>query len=351
LRVTLDLIGGAAIAALISIIACRALMAAGPIDEPTLARHAHRAPTPTSGGIGMALGFAAGLMALALFSGALRDASAYGVSLLTVSASFAYAFLILGFWDDAHPLSAKPKFAIFSLLSIGAVFAIGPVRNFPVGEASFIAPVWLAIAGTALWVFVVVNAVNFMDGANGLAMGSVAIGMLALASVALPAGAISAGAAALCAAGALAGFLIWNFPHGKLFAGDSGALFAGALSALLSILVIHRIGLSPAVPAILFFPLIADALLTLAWRAIRRRSLLDGHSEHIYQIVMHAGVSHAEIALVYWAAMAGCGVLGFLAARDPGVAPWVTLGGLVILAVIVSAVVRRFAGRRGVEGV
>lgn len=347
----LDLISGAAVAALISIIACRALIAAGPVDKPTLARHAHRTPTPTSGGLGVALGFAGGLMTVALFSSALRDATAQGVSLLTVSAGFAYAFLILGFWDDAHPLSAPLKFAVFSLLSIGAVFAIGAVRAFPVGEFTFVVLPWAAIVGTALWIFVLVNAVNFMDGANGLSMGSVAIGMLALASIALPAGSISAGAAALCAAGALIGFLIWNFPHGKLFAGDSGALFAGALAALLSILVIHRTGLSPAIPAILFFPLIADALLTLAWRAVRRRSLLDGHSEHVYQIVMHAGVSHAEVALVYWAAMAGCGVLGFLAARDPGVAPWVTLGGLVILAVIVSVVVRRFAGRRGVEGV
>jgi UDP-GlcNAc:undecaprenyl-phosphate/decaprenyl-phosphate GlcNAc-1-phosphate transferase len=349
--VILDLIGGAAIAALISIVACRALIAAGPVDKPTLARHAHRTPTPTSGGIGVALGFAAGLMTLALFSSALRDATAQGISLLTISAGYAYGFLILGFWDDAKPLSAKLKFGIFSLLSVGAVVSLGAVRDFPVGEITWSAPYWLALAGTALWVFVMVNAVNFMDGANGLAMGSVAIGLAGLAAVALSGGAIAAPAAALCGAGALIGFLIWNFPHGRLFAGDSGALFAGALAALVSILVIHRTGLSPAVPAILFFPLIADALLTLAWRAIRRRSLLDGHSEHLYQIVMHAGVSHAEIALIYWAAMAGCGVLGFLAARDPGVAPWIALGGLALVAVIVSVVVRRFAGRRGLEGV
>src|SRR5262249_28877940 len=108
---------------------------------------------------------------------------------------------------------------------------------------------------------------------------------------------------------------------------------------------------SPLVPAILFFPLLADTLLTLAWRAIKRHSLLDGHSEHLYQIAIHGGMSHGEIALIYWACMAGSGAIGFLVARDPGVSPWIALGALSFAAIIISVVVRRFAGRRGVEGV
>jgi UDP-N-acetylmuramyl pentapeptide phosphotransferase/UDP-N-acetylglucosamine-1-phosphate transferase len=349
-----DLIGGAAIAALFSIIACRLFMRFGPIDTPNAERHAHIMPTPTSGGLGIAIGFGAGLIALALFSQALRvEVSARGAMLLSLSSLFAYGLLLLGFWDDAHPLGPRLKFAIFAALSLAATYALGPVTEFPVGDAIWTLPYWFALIGTALWVFTVVNCVNFMDGANGLAMGSVAIGMLSLGALALAhGGGTGAGAAeSFCLAGALGGFLIWNFPHGRLFAGDSGALFAGGIVALGSILVIHRTGLSPVVPAIIFFPLLSDALITLAWRAIHRRSLLDGHSQHLYQIAIHAGMSHAEVALIYWAAMIGCGVVGFATARDPGVSPWIALAALAVTGVVISIVGRRVAARRGVAGV
>jgi UDP-N-acetylmuramyl pentapeptide phosphotransferase/UDP-N-acetylglucosamine-1-phosphate transferase len=350
--VILDLIGGAAISAVVSIIACRILIAAGPLAVAADARHLHRAPTPTSGGLGIALGFGVGLMVLALASHAIQ-VRPIGVTLLTATAGFAYGLLALGFWDDAHPLSARLKFLIFGLLSLAAAASLGAVGSFVIGDAQWLAPYWLALAGTALWVFTLVNAVNFMDGANGLSMGSVAIGMIWLCTLGVTHGdGTGSGAiAAACTAGALIGFLLWNFPHARLFAGDSGALFVGGLAALTSLLVIHRTGLSPVVPAIIFFPLLADVLLTLAWRVIRRRSLLDGHSEHLYQIAIHGGMSHAAIALIYWAAMAACGVIAFLAARDPGAADWQALSALAIIATIVSIVGRQYAARRGIGGV
>lgn len=348
----LDLLGGALVAALISAATCRTIIAVGPIDHPHAERHAHTRPTPTSGGLGIGLGFGVGLAALAFMSDVVRtEISPRGVMLMSVAASFSFVFLVLGFWDDAKSLSAKLKFALFAVLSLCAALIVGPASAFPVGDSVLIAPYWLALIGTALWVFVMVNAVNFMDGANGLAMGSVAIGLAALGAISLIEGRLSGVALAACAFGAILGFLIWNFPRGLLFAGDSGALFSGALAALVSLIVVHRAALSPVVPAIVFFPLLADVLLTLAWRAYKRRSLLDGHSEHLYQIAMRGGVSHAEIALMYWTAMAVCGGIGILVAKSPAVAPWVSLGALALLAIVVSAVVRRFASRRNVGGV
>jgi UDP-N-acetylmuramyl pentapeptide phosphotransferase/UDP-N-acetylglucosamine-1-phosphate transferase len=352
--VILDLLGGAAIAALVSIIACRILIGAGPLDTPYAERHAHTTPTPTSGGVGIAFGFGVGLMMLALFSPSLRyELSEYGAMLMTLSAVFAYALLLLGFWDDAYPLGARLKFGVFGALALLATWAMGPIRDFPIGDVIWSAPYIFAFLGTALWIFTMVNSVNFMDGANGLAMGSVAIGMTTLGVISLTYGngTIAGAAEAACGTGALIGFLFWNFPHGRLFAGDSGALFAGGLAALGSMLVIHRLGLSPIVPPIVFFPLLADVLLTLAWRAMRRNSLLDGHSEHLYQIAVHGGMSHGEVALIYWAAMAGCGAIAFMVARDPGVGPWIALAALAIASIVISVVVRRFAGRRGVSGV
>lgn len=349
----IELAAAVAFSTLISLIACRIVMKTGPVDTPDAPRKAHETPTPTSGGIGIAIGFGAGIILFALFSQAVRaEISTNGAFLLTVAASCSYLFLLIGAWDDARDLSAKFKFLLFAVAGIASTFALGPITEFPLHDELVLRiPLWAGYVGTTLWVFTLVNGVNFMDGANGLAMGSVAIALSALAAVSFSHGSMAGVVICVCAVGALAGFLFWNFPSGRLFAGDSGALFVGALAALSSIIVIHRTGISPLIPAIVFFPLLADVLVTLAWRAWRRRSLLDGHSEHIYQIARHGGMSPAEVTFIYWSATAACGAIGWLVAGESGVTQIVAIGVLAAAAVVVSTTVRRFAARRGIEGV
>ncbi|MGE3142892.1 MAG: hypothetical protein AB7L65_06195, partial [Hyphomonadaceae bacterium] len=225
----------------------------------------------------------------------------------------------------------------------------------------------VCLIGAALRVIVLVNAVNFMDGANGLALGSSGIGLLGLAVLALIADAPGPAALALCGVGAVAGFLIWNFPSGRLFAGDAGALFVGALAAVTSLLAIRDGGLSPFTPATLFLPMLADALLTLAWRVGRRPNLLDGHRDHLFQIGLRSGVGHAQITLLYWRAAAGCAVAGVVAAEfasgrwllaaaqdefirtAASYAPFVTFVGLCIVSCVISVRVRRFAAAHGLD--
>lgn len=347
----LDLAGVVAIAFVTSWLVCRVMIAAGPLDLPTEARKAHGAPTPTSGGVGVGAGFAAGMIALSLFSVVWRhQVSDHGVRLLWVSALCAYPLLLIGFIDDARHLDAKLKFVLYAALSLAAAWTFGVVQELRFGDFALQLPYAIGLLGTALWVFTLLNAVNFMDGANGLAMGSVSVGLFALAGLALAHGLPSGAAIALCGAGALLGFLIWNFPHGRLFAGDSGALFAGAIAAFASLIVIARGGVSPFIPPILFMPLLADVLMTLAWRVKRGRSLLVAHSEHLYQIALRAGWSHARISLLYWAMMALCGALGFALSRsdDPSHAS-IGLAALAGLALAASMLVRRYARARGMS--
>lgn len=347
----MDLAIGAGAAWAASLIVCRTLIGAPIVDLPNEARKLHVAPTPTSGGVAIALGFAVGLMSLSLLPFAWRDEiTEQGAAMSSIGAAFAYSFLMLGFLDDAFPLGPRLKFTVFSVLALAASMSVGPVKMLPIGmDAPIVLAFPFALAGTALWVFTLVNCVNFMDGANGLAMGSVAIGLIVLAALGVTLNAPSGAAIAVCGAGALIGFLFWNFPDGRLFAGDSGALFAGAMAALASLVLIQRAGLSPFVPPILFFPLLADALLTLAWRASRGRSLLDGHSEHLYQIAQRAGWGRRRIALIYWAAMAGCGLIGFAVALFPNTpAPALALAALSLAAIVISSRVRRAALKAGI---
>ncbi|HRE42869.1 MAG TPA: hypothetical protein PKY87_02740 [Terricaulis sp.] len=344
----IDLIAGAGVALICTLLACWAMIGAPIVDMPGEARKLHVAPTPTSGGVGISVGVAFGFVALALFSSEWRHAvSARGFSMATMGAAFAYGFLVLGFVDDARPLGPRLKLLIFVCLSLGAAFAIGLVRTLDLGLVTIDLPLPIAAIGTALWVFTMVNCVNFMDGANGLAMGSMAIGLAVLAGLGLSLHEFSAAGFAASAAGAALGFLFWNFPGGRIFAGDSGALFMGAVGALVSLILCSAGGMSPFAPPILFFPLLSDALLTLAWRAGRGRSLLDGHSEHLYQIAQRAGWGRRRIALIYWAAMAVCAAIAVAAVFYRDFGPY-ALGLLALAAVLIAARVRSAAMRAGI---
>jgi UDP-N-acetylmuramyl pentapeptide phosphotransferase/UDP-N-acetylglucosamine-1-phosphate transferase len=346
----MELAAVAALAALVSAVVCASLIGAGPIDAPNVKRKSHRAPTPTSGGIGIASGFAAALIGLGLAADVWREAlNTQGARLLTSVAFASYAFLAIGFYDDARPLGPRLKTFLFVAVALFAAYAIGPTHKLPFGFATLRFSYAGAMIGSALWIFAMVNFTNFMDGANGLAMGMMAIGLSALGAIAILLGSPIAAGLGFSAAGALLGFLIWNFPKGRLFAGDSGALFVGALAALCSLLVIRRTGLSPFVPAILFLPTIADAALTLIYRVSKRRSMLEGHSEHVYQIATRAGWPHWRVSLIYWLITAVCCAIGVAVAFDVSqVWPPIALVALTLTLVVVATKVRRDAAQRGI---
>ncbi|MDX2276238.1 MAG: hypothetical protein NW206_12375 [Hyphomonadaceae bacterium] len=346
---------GAAVAILTSVIACRLLITAGLEDAPNMARKAHRAPTPTSGGLGIALGFGAGLSVVTLMASEEWRAQVgfWGFTRLSILTAFACAFLGLGALDDARPLGPRLKFAIFAALSVASVLSTWPVTQLQVGPYVLHLGYVIGLLGSGLFVFTLVNCVNFMDGLNGLAMGSVSIGLAALGLIALSEGGLGSASVAFCGAGALLGFLVWNFPNGRLFAGDSGALFAGALAALASLHALSRIQLSPFIPPVLFFPLLADVLLTLAWRVSQKRRVLEGHAEHIYQILNRSGLGAKATTLWYWFAMVVCGALGFAAAwlelsevSWGSYAPAAALALLAAASLIISAMVRNHAKAR-----
>lgn len=345
-----ELAGSGAVAAIISLAICWVLVRRGPLDQPDDQRKTHTQPTPTSGGLGIALGYAVGMIAL-WYLAKETTFSRLGAALAAFASVFAMAFLVIGFIDDTRHLGPRTKMFWFTLLSLGAAITMGVVDTLPVGVNQTLSlGLTLGLFGTALWVFVLVNCVNFMDGANGLAMGSMAVGLIALGCIGYENGSNSTLAMCFCAAGGLIGFLVWNFPNGRIFAGDAGALFVGAIAALGSLIAISRGNVSPFIPPILFMPLIADALMTLAWRVKRRRALLIGHQEHLYQIAIRAGWSHARISMVYWALMAVCGALGYALSLSPDPShPWIALLAVAGLALSAAVFVRKFARTHGMS--
>ncbi|MFN3312093.1 MAG: glycosyltransferase family 4 protein [Hyphomonas sp.] len=300
---------------LVSFGVCSLMIRLGPQDAPDGARKMQAAPVPSAGGVGILAGLAAamlvGLTLLPQVPGA--GLGAIAMTGLTGPLVFVLIAGALGYADDCHNLAAKPKLAV---LAVGAVLAaiLGPQisRIWLPGAAGSGFEVWpvLAVAGVALWLFVMANAVNFMDGANGIALGSAAIMLMALALLALPGalnspreGGVVVVLILAAAVAAVAGFLAWNLA-GKLYAGDTGSLAIGAVLAGAGAVVAQTY--SVWVPAALALPFLIDVLLTLAWRAKRGRPLMQAHRDHAYQLLLRAGWRHGQVAGVWWAMTALC---------------------------------------------
>ncbi len=292
----------------------------GPVDRPG-PRTSHGAPTATSGGLAVVCGAALGLLAWALLSppgpgpeaGAVLDLrtgrGVHGPQTL-LTAAWATGFAMLGAADDLRDLSARLKLAVMAVAALAYAVVVTPVASLALGALAAgggDAGLVLGCGGVALGVLVTVNAVNFMDGADGLATGAMAVAFAALgvglAFVARPLGA----GLALAAAAALAGLLPWNL-GGRLFQGDAGALFCGSLFA--GLCATGHAGLGWLFGPTVLLPLLVDVALTLGRRALARRRLMQAHREHLYQRWLQAtGRSHAALAVRMWALVAAAAAL------------------------------------------
>ncbi len=377
----IELLLATALAACASAALVPVVIAAGLWDNPDSTRKQHRAPTPTAGGLAAAAGFSLALAALAFWPGAAwSEAFQQNAPLRTAYAVLAsLAALVLGLFDDLHNLGPRFKFGLMTALSLFIVIFVARAQIFPFGGAGIDVGLAFAILGSALWVFTLANAVNFIDGANGLAMGSMAVGLSGMALLGVAHDAPHAAALALCGVGGLIGLLVWNFPAGKVFAGDAGELFTGVLAAAAGLLLVQDGGVSPVVPPLLFFPILADVLLTLAYRVRKGRPLLEAHRDHLYQVGLRAGVSPVRIAITYWVVTAHCAAVAFVSsyaqrlappswlAPQPGdvpvatvifgqvagwtasLAPYIALVVLALVAMKVSDRVRRYADARAID--
>jgi len=291
---------------------------AGPIDPPT-ERGAHRRPTPTSGGVAIMGAVGLGLL-LHPVAGPLGWK-------LAVTLALALAMGVIGALDDLFDIGAKTKLGLQAALALVFAAFVAHVEGLPLGLGLNV-PLgpFIGIVGVALWIVVATNAVNFMDGANGVAPGAQLCLFIVTALAALHHFPLVA-EVSMVAALACAGFLPWNL-GGRLFQGDAGALFCGFLFSGLAILLtgpsVQSPGLSLYFGPLILLPFLTDVLLTLAVRAGRGRSLLQAHRDHLYQLWLRQESKPSHVALA-WRVMAIMAVYGgfglWMLACSPSVQP------------------------------
>lgn len=244
----------------------------GTVDVPN-ARSSHSVPTPRGGG----LACMAGVVASLLTSSLLR----HDVPWLPVCAALALG--VVGYLDDRHPLPAIHR--LVAQMIIGGLALVG-----------FNGPWWI-VAGV-LVTPLAVNVVNFMDGINGITglnaglWGVTAFWLGAIGNLPelMVIGAVTAGSAL--------GFLPWNMPSARIFLGDAGSYFFGAMIGF-GCLVGADGGLSLVVLIAPMALYLADTGVTLANRLLRRRPLYEAHRDHAYQrLVVATGLPHAAVSIL-----------------------------------------------------
>jgi UDP-GlcNAc:undecaprenyl-phosphate GlcNAc-1-phosphate transferase len=303
----------ACVLALLSAALVRGMIAVRVLDRPD-PRKMHTHATPKGGGVGVVAAFLVGIGVLYQFAEFARLAKPYFVGVIEASVAIA----IVAFLDDLYDWKFTVKLAAQVLAALVAVGSGLYVVDYRVPYVGAVYIGWVAPFATVLWLLFATNAMNFIDGLNGLAGGVALIAAGFLAAIAAVHGGWFAYFAALLLVAGLAGFLPFNFPRARIFMGDVGSQFCGFILAVLAVVAnrFDNVELSFLIVPMLLSGVLFDVAFTLARRALSGERLTEPHRGHLYQVAHRAGVPVAAVTLVHWgfAGYGGLCAIMFLAA-------------------------------------
>ncbi len=277
----------------------------GVVDKPN-ERKVHTGAVPRMGGVAIYIAFAVGALILGFYT---RQVAALLVACTLVMAG--------GLIDDVKGVSPKFKLLIQLIAALILVkygiyveFITNPFTGGVISLGIFAIPI------TVIWLMGVSNAVNLIDGLDGLSAGVSAIAALTMAVVCYAQGQIVTACLAAVLAAAAFGFLRYNFHPAKTFMGDCGSLFLGFCLGALSVM-----GLSKGATVIsIFIPLIIlgipifDTFFAIIRRKSQHKPIFDADKGHLHHCLLSIGLSHSKTVLLIYAISIIMGVAGILMA-------------------------------------
>ncbi len=279
----------------------------GWVAAPGLDRHLHKRPLPRLGGVAIFFAFllSAGVAALLSWWRPGLNFGFSSKSLIIVLLPGTVVFL-LGLYDDLHPVGPYFKFSVQILA--GAILFAGGLRilDLPVLFKGYQFSWFISLPLTILWVLAITNAFNLIDGMDGLAAGSAFFSTLVVFAVALVTHYSFVSLMTLMLAGAILGFLRYNFNPATIFLGDCGSLFVGFM---LSALALQGMQKSPtvvavAIPVVSFGLPILETALSVVRRLISGRPVFTGDREHIHHKLLQRGLSQRQVVTILYAVSA-----------------------------------------------
>jgi UDP-GlcNAc:undecaprenyl-phosphate/decaprenyl-phosphate GlcNAc-1-phosphate transferase len=292
--------------------------ARGWLARPELGRHVHTTSVPRLGGVAIFASF----LAVAGFSMLIPKFTGLHLSLpaRTVFSIFGAALLIflLGLYDDFRVLGPYWKVGIQAIAAVVLyVGGLGVHRLdlFSVGQSLRTS---MGLPLTMIWVLLITNAFNLIDGLDGLAAGSAFFSTLVLfvTSLFVPNSTVTLLTIAL--AGVILGFLRFNFHPASIFLGDSGSMFIGFMLAALALAGSEKAPtmIAVAIPVVSFgFPIL-DVTLAVFRRFLSGKPVFLGDRDHIHHKLLKRGLSQRGAVLVLYGVTAIFALLSLVILHD-----------------------------------
>jgi UDP-GlcNAc:undecaprenyl-phosphate GlcNAc-1-phosphate transferase len=273
----------------------------GILDHPN-SRKVHGIPIPRAGGVAIILSYLLAC-AILLLTNAKGESLIWAAhdNILQLIPAAALVF-VTGLVDDIYGIKAIPKL-LFQSLAAACAFLAGV--HLTVFGGHTLGP-WLSFPATVIWLVLCANALNLIDGLDGLACG---IGLFATATALLAAGVqhnFSLAVAVIPLFGALLGFLRYNYTPARIFLGDSGSLFVGFLLGCFGILWSQKSAtlLGMTAPLMVFAVPLLDTSLAIVRRFLHNKPIFSADRGHIHHRLLASGLAPRKVVLLLYACCA-----------------------------------------------
>ena len=301
----------------------------GAIDVPKDNRRMHKTPIPRLGGLAIFIAF---LFAVLIF--AEIDRQMQGILLGAIM------IVVLGVMDDIMTLRALPKFLV-QIAAAGVVVYHGCTIQFfsnpnVFSDVAYINLGWLAAPVTIIWIVAITNAVNFIDGLDGLAVGVSAISTASLLVIALMVAEMNVSIILAALLGACIGFIPYNKNPAKIFMGDTGATFLGFILACLSIQGLFKLYaiISFAVPFLILGIPIFDICFAFLRRIAKGQNPMVADRGHVHHRLIDMGFNQKQAVAISYMLTAILGLAAVLLTTSGEFKALILIGSIIIVGAI-----------------
>jgi len=316
----------------------------GATDKPNQ-RKVHQKIMPRLGGLAIYISFLIGVFII-------QPNDFYLISVLNLDGSIhipillgSLIIILTGVFDDVKEISPRIKL-LGQVAAALVVVVVGDLRvefiNLPFGgELDF---GYFSIPITMLWIIGITNAINLIDGLDGLAAGVSTIALFTIAAMAYSFGNPYVMIMALLLAVSSLGFLLYNFHPAKIFMGDTGALFLGFMISVLSLLGFKGVTfVSLVIPVIILGVPISDTLFAIVRRLINKQPLSAPDKSHLHHCLLRLGYTHRQTVLLIYAMSAVFGLAAFIFSQA-------TLWGSTVILLAILVAIELFVEKIGLVG-
>ncbi|GIN39816.1 MULTISPECIES: glycosyltransferase family 4 protein [Heyndrickxia] len=274
----------------------------GATDKPNY-RKVHQKIMPRLGGLAIFISFIIGMLILS-------PEQKYTLPIIIGS----LIIVITGVLDDMKELSAKVKLLGQIIAALVVVLWGGlhiDIINLPFGGSLSLGI--FSIPFTIIWIIAITNAINLIDGLDGLAAGVSSIALISICGMAILQGNLGIAIMAAIVLASTLGFLLYNFHPAKIFMGDTGALFLGFIISVLSLLGFKSLTfISLIIPVIILGVPISDTFFAIIRRIVNKQPIGAPDKSHLHHCLLRIGFSHRQVVLIIYALAAMFGLAAFI---------------------------------------